>query len=492
VSFAACGQALRARSFWTSLKMQRSIALRALGGRAPLGGGLGSFASSEALPGALPRNQNAPQHPPYGLYPELLSGTAFTVPRAKNRYSWLYRIRPSVKHGPSSGADHEYWAHPTYVSPPFTHKYPPIQYAFRPRPFTPAQGTDFIDGAVTMAANGSPTSQDGIAACTYQANSSMSAKGRVMRNHDSDVLILPQEGELEIRTEFGDMRVGPCDLALIQRGMTFQVNLAEGTDKARGYFMENYGDFFVIPDAGPIGVSSGLAAPRHFLPPDAKFDDEGTKGPFELVTKMNGDLWKSPLEHSPFDVVAWYGNFTPYKYDMRLFCRINTVTYDHPDPSIYTVLSSYTSSPGLANCDFVIFPPRWLVSENSYRPPWPHRNAMSEFMGLIQGSYDAKPDVIAPGSCTIHNRFVPHGPDQTVIDKLRKADTTVPHRMEDTMAFMWETRLLLHPSEYALATLNDETYPECWSSVKPAFDRNNVPPIDEPYPFNPGKTMNKK
>lgn len=343
-----------------------------------------------------------------------------------------------------------------------------------------------------MAANGSPTSQDGIAACTYQATSSMSATGRVMRNHDADVLILPQEGELEVRTEFGDLRVGPCDLALIQRGMTFQVNLAEGTDNAKGYFCENFGDFWVIPDAGPIGVSNGMAAPRHFIPPEARFDDDGgATGTFELVSKFNGDLFRAPLERSPFDVVAWYGNFVPYKYDMRLFACLHSVTYDHPDPSIYTVLSSYTSSPGLANCDFVIFPPRWIVSENSYRPPWPHRNAMSEFMGLIKGQYDAKPDVIAPGSCTIHNRFVPHGPDQTVVDKLKKADTTVPHRMQDTLAFMWETRLLMAPSEYALANLNDESYPECWSSLESRFDRNNVPPVKEPYAFFPGKSMDK-
>lgn len=441
------------------------------------GGGFNGFSQSEALPGALPRRQNSPQHPPYGLYPELLSGSAFTVPRTCNRYSWLYRIRPSVRHG---APDHEHFVHPTWVSPPFSHVCPPVQYHFRPSP--PVQeGVDFIDGSITMAAHGSPVAQDGCSANTYSASASMSSSRRFLRNIDADILILPQEGALDIRTEFGNLRVGPWELAIVQRGMTCQINLADGTELAKGYFLENFGDQFVIPDLGPIGISSGLAHPRHFIAPEACFEEE--EGDFQLVTKAEGHLFRSSLSYSPLDVVAWYGNFTPYKYDMRLFMAINTVTHDHPDPSIGTVLSSYTGKPGLANVDFVIFPPRWMVGEGTFRPPWFHRNYMSEFMGFIQGSYDAKPDVMAPGACTIHNKFRPHGPDATAVAKGTAADVSKPDRYSGSLAFMWETRLAWHPTEWALAHLHNTPYPLCWEKLEKRFDAQKPPPAEEPYGF---------
>lgn len=440
-------------------------------------GSFGGFFHSEALPGALPRKQNSPQHPPYGLYPELLSGTAFTVPRAKNRYAWFYRIRPSVQHSPQSATDYEPWAHPTWVSPPFHHACPPVQFRFQPLPAA-AEGVDFVDGAVTVAANGDPTAQDGCGANAYAMSSSMSAKGRFLRHADADVLILPQEGELEVRTEFGDLHVGPCELALVQRGTVFQVNLAEGSRAARGYFLENFGDFFVVPELGPIGISGGLAHPRHFLAPRARFEER--EGSFELVSKFMGRLFRSPLERSPLDVVAWYGNLAPCKYDMRLFAAVNSVTYDHPDPSINVVLSSYTASPGLANIDFVIFPPRWMAAEGTFRPPWFHRNYMSEFMGLLYGSYDAKPDSFKPGASSIHNRFTPHGPDAAAVRAGTEADTTKPERYTDSLAFMWETRLPWHPTEHALATMHDAAYPRCWSSVERRFDAS-ARPAAEPY-----------
>lgn len=465
-----------------SMAMLRSIVAR--GERRYLHAAFGDFFHSEALPGALPRRQNTPQRPPYGLYPELLSGTAFTVPRAGNKYAWLYRICPSVRHGPSSGDDYELWSHPTWVSPPFTHPCRPEQLRFRPAA-PPAAGVDFLDGTVTVAASGSPAAQDGCSANTYAASASMSARGRFMRHSDADMLILPQEGALEVRTEFGDLRVEPWEMALIQRGMVFQVNLADGVTDARGYFLENFGDLFVVPDLGPIGISSGLAHPRHFLAPEARYEEK--EGEFELVTKFLGNLFRSRIGSSPLDVVAWYGNFVPYKYDMRLFMAVNTVTYDHPDPSINTVLSSYTSSPGLANVDFVIFPPRWMVAEGTFRPPWFHRNTMSEFMGLITGSYDAKADSFLPGACSIHNRFLPHGPDAAAVQKGTDADNTKPDRYSGTLAFMWETRLPWHPSVHALETRRDAAYPACWGSVKSRFDVTAKPPAEEPYGFPPTK-----
>lgn len=453
--------------------------LRSLARREHLaGGGFGGFFQSEALAGALPKKQNNPQHPPYGLHPELLSGSAFTEPRAKNRYSWLFRIRPSVQHSPMSNAAYEQWEHPTWVSPPFAGVFPPTQYRFRPVS-EPASATDFVDGTVTVAANPvAQVAQDGCTAQVYAANASMSAKGRFMRNADADTLILPQEGALEIRTEFGDLHVEPLELALIPRGMLFQVNLVG--ESARGYFLENAGAHFVIPDLGPIGISSGLAHPRHFLAPKARFEEK--EGDFELVSKFAGQLFRSQIPYSPLDVVAWYGNFVPLKYDMRLFMAINSVTYDHPDPSINVVMSSYTNSPGLANCDFVIFAPRWNAAEGTFRPPWYHRNTMSEFMGLIHGSYDAKPDSFKPGASSIHNRFTPHGPDGKALEAGSKLDTTKPERYSNTLAFMWETRLPWQPAPHAMQALHDVDYPKCWATVPSRFDPSQKPG-EEPYGF---------
>jgi homogentisate 1,2-dioxygenase len=343
---------------------------------------------------------------------------------------------------------------------------------------------DFADGTVTIAGCGSPVEQAGVSANTYVFNSSMSSRGRFIRNGDADTLILPQEGELEIRTEMGTFCVGQCDLALIPKGLLFQVNLASGNaGVARGYYLENFGDQFVIPDLGPIGISSGLAHPRHFVAPSAHFEE--IEGDFQLISKFGGKLFTSPLKYSPLDVVAWYGNHIPYKYDMNLFMAINTVTYDHPDPSINTVMSSYTTSPGLANVDFVIFPPRWMVGEGTFRPPWFHRNFMSEFMGLLRGTYDAKPDSFLPGACSIHNRFIPHGPDGSAVKKGTEQDTSKAERYAGTLAFMWETRLPLFPSPYASQHLKDAAYPRCWSTVERRFDTSQMPPKTEPYGFSP-------
>merc|ERR1719330_880659 len=309
----------------------------------------------------------------------------------------------------------------------------------------------------------------------------MSDRGRFMRHADADMLILPQEGAIEVRTEFGDLQVEPMEMALVQKGQIFQINHAPGSQAlAKGYFLENFGGFFVCPDLGPIGISGGLAHPRHFLAPKAKCEEK--EGDFELVSKFLGGLYKSGLKYSPFDVVGWYGNYVPYKYDMRLFQAINTVTYDHPDPSIGTVLSSYTSTPGLANCDFVVFPPRWVAAEGTFRPPWFHRNYMSEFMGLIYGSYDAKPDSFKCGASSIHNRFTPHGPDGNAVRAGSEMDTTKPERYKNTMAFMWETRLPWQPTLYALEHMNDVEYPKCWGNIERRFDASNVPPSVEPYP----------
>jgi len=437
-------------------------------------GAYGSFFQSEALPRALPFHQNSPQHPPYGLYPELVSGTAFTAPRVKNRYSWVYRIYPSIRANPASFQEIK---HDTFA-PTSLPKTPPIPLRTRPVEL-PVFAADFVDGLITMAVNGSPRAHDGATANVYAINKSMD---RVFLNIDADMMILPEQGGLTVRTEFGDLDVEPTELVLIPRGMSMQVLINQPT--ARGYALENFGDQFVIPDLGPIGISGGLAHPRHFLAPDAKFEDNDK--PMEMIVKLDGNLWKGERPRTPFDVVAWYGNYVPVKYDMKLFMAINSVTYDHPDPSIGCVMSSYTSSPGVANIDFVIFPPRYMVAENTFRPPWYHRNVMSEFMGLIKGAYDAKP-TFQCGSTSIHNQFVPHGPDAAALKAGTELDTSKQERYENTLAFMWESNKVWHPTETFLA-LNEKEYPATWSTIPKRFDANNVPPEKERLPFSPSRS----
>jgi len=443
-----------------------------------LKGNYGGFFHTEALPGALPPNQNTPQHPPYNLYPELLSGNSFTEPRAHNMYAWLYRIRPSVLH---QARKQEPWVHATWVTPPFKPA-APVPWRFHAIPDVPAK-TDFLDGVVTIAGHGGPDAGIGAAASVYSATESMCVKRRVFCNHDADVMLLPQEGVLSLKTEHGILEVVPSELVIVPRGVRFQVNLGSGSSTAAGYMCENFGAHFQLPELSFAGISSGLAHTRHFVAPSAVFEESDMQ--HEMVTKYMGALFKGPIPRSPFDVVAWYGNYTPVKYDMRLYNAINTVTFDHPDPSIGCVMSSPTASPGLANIDFVIFPPRWLCAEDTFRPPWFHRNAMSEFMGLIHGSYDAKPGGFKPGASSLHNKYVPHGPDGTAVEAGTKMDTSKPERYCDTLAFMWESTKTWVPTEHAMAQLADRDYIKCWDNVVARFDPNSLPPSPAPLPFQP-------
>ena len=434
--------------------------------KAPLAGapsaylsGFGNEFATEAIAGALPIGQNSPQRPPLGLYAEGLSGTAFTAPRGLNRRSWLYRIRPSAAHPP-------FRPHAAGLlrSGPFDEAAPtPNRLRWDPPP-APDHPQDFIDGLVTMAGSGSPALGSGMAAHLYLANRSMS--GRVFFDADGELLIVPQEGGLRLITEMGVLEVRPLEIGVVPRGVRFRVELTE--DAARGYVCENYGAGFRLPELGPIG-SNGLANPRDFLTPVAAFED--IERPTELVQKFQGGLWSTTLDHSPLDVVAWHGNYAPYKYDLTLFNTINTVSYDHPDPSIFTVLTSPSDTPGVANVDFVIFPPRWQVAEHSFRPPWFHRNVMNEFMGLITGAYDAKAEGFAPGSVSLHNCMSAHGPDAATWAQASAAELA-PHRIKDTMAFMFETRWVLRPTRHALEgpTLQQD-YDAAWSGFPKLFGR---------------------
>jgi homogentisate 1,2-dioxygenase len=423
----------------------------------PYQSGFASEFATEALPGALPQGQNSPQRVPYGLYAEQFSGTAFTAPRHANRRSWLYRLRPAAVHGPFQPHD------PGLLrSAPFDEAAtPPNQLRWDPLPM-PSAPTDFLGGLVTMAGNGDAAMQAGIAIHLYACNRSM--QDRFFYDADGELLIVPQQGALQIATELGALEARPGEIAVIPRGLRFSVSLGDAV--ARGYICENYGALLRLPELGPIGAN-GLANPRDFLVPAATFEDR--EGAFELVAKFSGRLWSAPIDHSPLDVVAWHGNLAPYKYDLARFNTINTVSFDHPDPSIFTVLSSPSDTPGTANVDFVIFPPRWMVAEHSFRPPWFHRNLMSEFMGLVHGAYDAKAEGFLPGGASLHNCMAGHGPDAASFDKATAAALT-PQKLEDTLAFMFESRYVIRPTRFALESPQLQgDYLDCWQGLAKHF-----------------------
>ncbi len=419
--------------------------------------GFGNEFATEAVPGALPQGQNAPQKHPLGLYTEQFSGTSFTSPRHVNRRTWTYRIRPSVTHKPYEEAPVK-----LIRSGPFTEvSTPPSQLRWDPVPL-PQEPTDFVSGMITMGGNGDPAIQTGVAIHVYAINQSM--EDRFFYNADGEMLVVPQEGGLRFHTELGILGVAPGEICVLPRGLKFRVVL-EGK-AARGYICENYGQQFRLPELGPIGAN-GLANARDFLYPQAAYEDR--EGTFHIVRKFLGKLWVAEIDHSPLDVVGWHGNYAPYKYDLKNFNCINSVSFDHPDPSIYTVLTSPSAISGTANVDFAIFPPRWMVAEHTFRPPWFHRNMMNEFMGLVFGQYDAKAEGFVPGGASLHNCMAGHGPDAETFEKASAAELK-PQYLGNTLAFMFETQLAVRPTKYALETkVLQHEYFECWQGLKKYF-----------------------
>jgi len=422
--------------------------------------GFNAHFESEAEHGSLPKGRNAPQHVPHGLYAEQLNGTAFTVARHQNLFSWLYRIQPSVTHGEFMPIKQ------TAFSPPpsdgrFT---PPTQMRWNAMPYS-SSSCNFIEGIMTFAGNGSIQAQSGAAIHLYAANESM--KDTYFYNADGDLLIIPQEGNMRLHTEFGLMDIGPAEIAVIPRGIKFYVTLLN--DKVRGYLCENFGAALRLPELGVIGAN-GLASPRDFQTPMAAYENK--QGNFTLLVKFQGCLWSAKINHSPLDVVAWHGRYVPYKYDLRLFNTINTVSFDHPDPSIFTVLTSPTTSPGVANIDFVIFPPRWMVAGDTFRPPYYHRNIMSEYMGLIYGTYDAKQSGFVPGGGSLHNCMSAHGPDAEAFNKAESADLK-PEYYDNTLAFMLESSQAWRLTEAAYkADFRQQDYLDCWQGLNARFKRD--------------------
>jgi len=421
--------------------------------------GFGNDVATEAIKGALPIGQNSPQKPPFGLYAEQINGTSFTAPRSLNKRSWMYRIRPSVVHRP-----YERVHNGLFRSSPFNEvETTPNQLRWSPIPI-PSVPTNFVQGIATMAGNGDLTTQSGNAIHVYAANTSM--VDTFFYNADGEMLIVPQLGDLRILTEMGIVEIKPHEICVIPRGIKFRV---EVQGDVRGYILENYGAPLRLPDLGPIGAN-GLAYPRDFMIPEAWFEER--TGEFEVITKFQGNLWRGTYDHSPLNVVAWHGNYAPYKYDLRNFQCINTVTFDHPDPSIYTVLTSPSDAPGTSNVDFAIFPPRWLVAENTFRPPWFHRNFMNEYMGLIHGVYDAKEGGgFVPGGSSLHNCMSGHGPDAETYQKMSTAELK-PVKLDGTMAFMFETRFVCRPTAWAMSSAELQAdYWECWQGLVPEFKK---------------------
>ena len=416
--------------------------------------GFGGHFESEAVEGALPKGRNSPQRPAFGLYAEQLSGSAFTAPRHQNRRSWLYRMRPTADHRPFTA----YGGAPFFGAPAAGTDLAPNRLRWDAPKDLPS-GKDFVDGLATMLNARIPEDLEGCAVHLYRAQRSM--ERRLLANADGEMLIIPQQGAIELRTELGRLEIGPGDIALVPRGMKFGVHLLE--DESAGYVAENYGEPFRLPELGPIGAN-GLASPRDFEVPVAAFEDSDE--PTEVVQKYLGKLWTTTLDHSPLDVVAWHGNYVPWRYDLERFNVMGTVSFDHPDPSIFTVLTSPSNVPGRANADFVIFPPRWMVAEDTFRPPWFHRNVMSEAMGLIYGAYDAKAEGFAPGGLSLHNLMSGHGPDLDSWKKASEAELN-PAKIENTLAFMVETCWPYRPTQFALDRSQPD-YDAAWTGFPKA------------------------
>jgi homogentisate 1,2-dioxygenase len=417
--------------------------------------GFGNLFATEAREGVLPPHQNSPQQVAGGLYAEQLSGTAFTAPRAHNQRSWLYRLQPSAEHGPFEPADD---VAPGWRTGPVDT--PPTPNRQRWNPLPPPEGpTTLLQGVRTLAVNGSPEGQIGVGVHRYVANASM--VDTAFFSADGELMFVPQSGALRIVTELGVLEVGPGWIGVVPRGVRLRVELLD--EVVSGYLCENHGAPFVLPELGPIGAN-GLANPSDFRTPPAAYED--VQRPTRLVQKLSGHFYATMLDRSPFDVVAWRGNLAPYRYELKHFNTINTVSYDHPDPSIFTVLTSPSGRPGVANCDFVIFGPRWMVAEHSFRPPWFHRNVMSELMGLVHGEYDAKAGGFAPGAASLHNVHSAHGPDRATFETASRAEL-VPHKIDHTLAFMFETCLPYRVVPDALACPTRQAdYDAVWSGFR--------------------------
>jgi homogentisate 1,2-dioxygenase len=434
--------------------------------------GFNCYHETEAVEGALPVGANNPQKAPYGLYNEKLSGTAFTAPRWENQQTWLQRIMPASAHAPFESREAE-----TFDTNPGVHgkeKWHQIPNQLRWDPFDLDETVDWVHGLHLVSGAGDPTMKSGLGIFIYAAGKDMDPH-EAFYSADGDFLIVPQHGALDIQTELGYLLVRPNEFCVIPRGVRYRVTLPEGP--VRGYILELYQGHFQLPELGPIG-SHCLANVRDFQAPVAAFDeDHDGSNTYTLLAKFSGHLFAAKQDHTPFDVVAWHGNYYPYKYDLGRFATIGSISYDHPDPSIFTILTAQSDHPGTAIADFVAFPPRWLVGEDTFRPPWYHRNTMSEFMGLIHGAYDAKAGGrfgFQAAGASLHNVMSAHGPDAATHEKASNADLKPVKVGESSMAFMFESSLMVGVTEWGLkkcAKVQPNYNSVSWGQLKPHFQR---------------------
>jgi homogentisate 1,2-dioxygenase len=419
--------------------------------------GFGNQHASEAIVGALPIGRNSPQRHPLGLYTEQISGTSFTAPRADNRRTWVYRIFPSAASQGKFDRIESALLPTTRMQAEAT----PNRHRWERWPI-PSAPIDFVAGLTPIAISGRAEDLEGVTIYSFAINRSMFR--RVFTSVDGELLIIPQTGKLHILTELGALQVDPGEIILIPRGIRFSVRVE--SDSASGYVCENFGASFRLPELGLIGAN-GLANARDFLAPTAQYENDAN--PVECVMKFGGALWTCQLRRSPFDVVAWHGNLVPYKYSLWNFNALNSVTYDHSDPSIFTVLTSPSAIPGVANSDFAALPPRWSVSEGTFRPPWFHRNVMSEFVISLFGPPEARGSHYQVQSAHLHNCMGAHGPDPEVFSRASSVDLK-PTR-EESLGVMFESRLSFRVTDQAMNAANHvSNYSDNWAGMPVLFE----------------------
>lgn len=432
--------------------------------------GFGSTVQSEALPGAVPAGQNSPHHPPYGLHAEQINGVPFTVPRFGNARTWMYRIRPSVNHGEFSPREGGQFGL-TYLEGAAG----PDLLGWCPRPM-PDEATDFLDGLATVVGSGHPSDGPGFALHSYVATKDM--VDVALYDADGDLMILPDTGRLRLQSELGWLEVGPGQLAVIPRGLVFSVALVDGP--ARGFVGETYGRHFHLPERGPIG-SNGLADERHFEMPVAAWEDREVSDGFVIVAKMGGRLYEARRSHSPFDVVGWHGKYAPYRYDLARFNAMGTVTWDHPDPSIYTVMSAPLHEAGQNLADLVVFPnPRYEVAQHTFRPPFFHRNAATELNFIVKGPSNPS-EVFTRGGLFMTPPFSAHGVAVETIERTlaqSEDEASQPKKMAGSSLWLqFESALPLRVSPWAMQTpYRRPNFRAFAQGVEPTFDPEHIDP----------------
>lgn len=426
--------------------------------------GFGNTHHGEQLPGAVPRSQNSPRHVPYGLYAEQISGSGFVARRGENLRTWVYKVRPSSGHRLLEPLDH------ATFNTDFADEPAAVNLAGYEPLLVPETPTDFVDGVHTFAGAGDPRTRRGAAIHLYVANRSM--EHRAFCNADGDMLLVPELGAMTVQTELGVLDLAPGQIMLIPRGLLFAVHLHD--DEARGFIGETYGKPFELPDRGPVG-SNGMADERHFRAPTAWAEDRLDPG-YRRTVKAGGVLYEVSQDHTPWDVFGWHGNYTPYVFDLSDFAAITTGRVDHMDPSAGTVLSAPLDEPGYNALDFVFFPERFDVSKHTFRPPFFHRNVITEFNGIVQES--PRPDSpFGPGVCFLTPKMTPHGVmARSVEHALRQSDAEADepiHLGHGSLWFQFETALPLSLSRWARTARNRRLdWDGVWGRYAAYFDRD--------------------